>query len=375
MKTKRILTSQAIPGMIIADDVYTFNNQLIISKDSTLTSRNITRLKFYSINDIRIVVEDENASAEKNDTVLQDNQSDENSLQDIPTYTEYVKKTPEFKKFNRKFINTIKPLESTLTSLVNDRNKAIDTSEMLNETSKILSDTRNGIHVFHILQSMRNYDDLTFAHSLSVSLICNVMGGWLKFSPKDTEVLTLAGLLHDIGKILVPREILTKPGKLTDDEFTIIKNHPQLGYNTLKNQKLDRRIKYAVLMHHERCDGSGYPSSLLGPQIDDFAKIMAIADTYEAMTAPRVYRAALCPFDVIRLFESEGLQKFDPHFLLTFLEGMARTYIDHSVKLNNGMEGSIVMINTSDLSRPLVKTQDDFIDLSKHTDLQITAIL
>ncbi len=128
-------------------------------------------------------------------------------------------------------------------------------------------------------------------------------------------------------------------------------------------------------MHHERCDGSGYPSRLLTNDIDEFAKIVAIADVYDAMTSARVYRGPLCPFDVVHIFETEGLKKFEPKYLLTFLKRIMDTYMNNDVLLNNGETGTIIMINQLYLSKPVIKTAASFIDLSQEPDLYITKIL
>ena len=370
MKTKRILTNQAAPGMVVADDVYTFNNQLIIARNSVLTNRTITRLKFYSINDIRIVIEDE---------IRQEEAAPEAAApaEDQPdiSYREYVKSTPEFHHFNEEFNTGINRMEDTMQQFVNHQISDIDVSVLLTEAKKILSESRNGMHVFHMLQCMRDYDDLTYAHSLSVALICNVFGRWLNFSAEDVDALTVAGLLHDLGKLYIPHQIISKPSSLTPAEYNIIKTHPLQGYNAVKEQKLDSRVKYAILMHHERCDGTGYPSGLSSKQIDYFAKIVAIADVYEAMTSARVYREAICPFEVINVFETEGLQKHDPKYLLVFLTGMVQTYMNAKVCLNNGMEGRIVLINKLSLARPVVKVGRGYIDLSKNPDLYISKLL
>ena len=126
----------------------------------------------------------------------------------------------------------------------------------------------------------------------------------------------------------IPEEIIKKPGILTEEEYTEIKNHPRRGYNLLKPMKLDERIKKVALMHHERCDGSGYPDGLWGDQIDEFAKIVAIADVYDALTSAMVYRGALCPFEVINMVvEQDGDKRFDPKYLHPFLEGVVKSFI------------------------------------------------
>ena len=119
-------------------------------------------------------------------------------------------------------------------------------------------------------------------------------------------------------------------------------------------------------MHHEKCDGSGYPYGLKGPEIDKFAKIVTIADIFDAMTSERVYRKAMCPFSVIKSFEDEGIQKYEMKYILTFLENVSNSYLNHRVTLTNGMEGNVIFINQDDFSRPVIRTMDDqIIDLQK----------
>ena len=125
---------------------------------------------------------------------------------------------------------------------------------------------------------MREYDDETYVHSMNVALICNIFARWLRMSEEEIAKATTSGLLHDIGKIKIPDSILKKPDKLTKQEFNIIKRHPQEGYRLLLDSKLDEDVLNAVLMHHERCDGSGYPFGLMANQIGTYAKMVAIAD-------------------------------------------------------------------------------------------------
>jgi putative nucleotidyltransferase with HDIG domain len=218
-------------------------------------------------------------------------------------------------------------------------------------------------------------DDLTYAHSMSVSLICKIFGDWLRMSEQDKEVLKIAGFLHDIGKVKVPKEIINKNGKLTNVEYEIVKKHTEFGYEILKNKNIDERIKMVALMHHEKCDGSGYPNKLKKDQIIDFAKIVAIADSYEAMTASRCYREAICPFNVIEEFQINSLQHYEPKYILPLMEMMVQSYIGNHVRLSNGDTGEVIMINRHNLSRPIVKTEMDYIDLSKDKSITIEAVI
>lgn len=362
MHWKKIQTNQAVPGMIAAEDIYTYNNILIISRNTSLTDRIITRLKFYSIYEIPVFIKDE----------VKTNVTPESEEQD--TYYSSVRNTPEYKQFHQSYMSTVGSFKESIDDVIIN-GKDIDTTSLLFDTNRVLGQSRNGFHILNMLQSTRRYDDLTYIHSLNVSLICSVFGAWLRLPPDDMQTLTLAGLLHDIGKIKIPESIIKKPSKLTDIEYITVKMHTVKGYNILKDKNVDEKIANAALMHHERYDGSGYPNGLSGSRIDDFAKIIAIADVYDAMTSARIYRGPICPFEVIELFEKEGYQKYDPHYLLTFLNGIVQTYMHNDVLLSNGQQGKIIMINSNALTKPVIQTEKSFLDLSEHSNLSIVELL
>ena len=197
----------------------------------------------------------------------------------------------------------------------------------------------------------------------------------MRLPVQDIHQLTIAGMVHDIGKTQIPDEILNKPGKLTDQEFAIMKKHVDIGYDILKNKQIDNRIREAALFHHEKCDGSGYPFGLSGDKIPTFAKILAVADIYDALTADRIYRKAVCPFTAIRMLEEDSFTKLDPKYTLPFLRNVVSSYIHNNVKLDNGEIGEVVMINDRNLSRPIVKINNRFIDLSTEPKRSIIAIV
>ncbi|MBO7334309.1 MAG: HD-GYP domain-containing protein [Lachnospiraceae bacterium] len=359
---RRVNTQDLVPGMITAEDVYTFNNQLILPRGLVLTDKTITKLEFYSIINVR--VEDEMSQE-----YLDNPEADE----DI-SYSERIKKSPQFLEFKERFDNEVPKFQALIDS-VSKEGKELNVDTMLNCVDVILENDDGYLNVFDMLHNMRQYDDMTYVHSINVALICNVFARWLKMSDEETRLATVCGLLHDIGKISIPDIIIKKPAKLTQDEFAIVKKHALEGYNILRRFDISEHIMNAALMHHERCDGSGYPFGIRNSKIDTYAKLVAIADVYDAMTSARVYRGPMCPFKVIEIFENEGLQKYDTRFIMTFLENIVNTYMLHRVKLNNGTLGDVVFINRSSLARPTIKSKDDFIDLSLHPELYIEAIV
>lgn len=355
---------QIMPGTKLLEDVY-YNNELILSKGTVLNETMISRLKKYGIYQVVVEIEDNSI------------QEDIIEVEEADIYSQKVyeiRKSKEFDKFEKTFAENIAHVEKIFSGVIfND--EEIKANILLEQVDGILSNGRNGFHILEMMTCVKKYDDVTFAHCLNVGMLSNVIGKWLGKSPKELEILTLAGILHDIGKLMIPAEIIDKKGKLTDEEYTLVKTHSKHGYNILKNQNLDQRIKYAALMHHERVDGSGYPQHLEKDRIDDFAKIVSIADVYDAMTANRSYRKGMCPFKAISIMEDDGFQKYDAEYLLTFLRNTAEAYINMPVRMSDDTKGKIVQINPYQVSKPLVLTENGFVDLSKNKELTIKEIL
>ena len=241
---KRVNTSDLVPGMVTAEDVYNFNNQLILPRGIILTDSTITKLAFYSV--LTLYVEDQ--------LVVQSAQTDDYTT----SYTDRLKRSPEFTRFHKEFENDVDSFRGAMNDVI-EKGSPLDVNKLMNHTLNILDLAATTPNVFDMLHCMREYDDETYVHSMNVALICNIFARWLRMSEEEIAKATTSGLLHDIGKIMIPESILKKPDKLTKQEFNIIKRHPQEGYRLLLGSKLDEDVLNAVLMHHERCDGSGYP--------------------------------------------------------------------------------------------------------------------
>lgn len=371
-RMKRVPLFKLVPGMVTSEDVYTPSNQLIVPKRTTLTDKLITKLELYDILNVRID-EIETEARKAKGAAAQIMQADlvEQEEPEGESYSEIIKSSPEFIEFQQHFDHAIEGFKDSMNAIL-EQGEPIDVNQVFENTIDTFDmEHNNSFGFFHFLQNMRQYDDLTYAHCLNVSLISNVLAGWLHFSEEDQKLATLCGLFHDIGKLTIPDSITKKPDKLTDEEYKIMKNHTVSGFRLLQNQDVDDHIKNSALMHHEKCDGSGYPMGLMGDQIDKFAKIVAIADVYDAMSAARVYRGPLCPFKVIEIFEKEGLQCYETEYILCFLENVVQTFINNRVKLTNGLIGDIVYINKHHLARPMVQCGSKFIDLSQEKDVSI----
>ena len=355
---KRIRIQDLEPGMIAATDVYNRQDQLVLSAGTVLTEKIINRLSIYNIYFVRIKEIEKVEEAEVGQS-----------------YAEKVRNSEAFKEFHQEFDETVELMQSVISDFASNEVTMDAVNQVVDEAIIMIDADHKEFNVFDIVHNMRQSSDITYAPSINVAMICHTIAKWVGMSEEEATMAFTCGILHDIGKLRIPDEIINKTEKLTKEEFDLLKTHPIEGYNMLKELPIDKHIKNAALMHHERSDGSGYPIGMKGNDIDKFARIVAIADVYEAATAPRVYRKGLSPFEVFELFEKEGIQKYDTHMIMTFMEKLADTYMLNRVRLSNDMIGKIVFINKQAVSRPVVKCGETFIDLSKETDITIAEII
>lgn len=359
---KRLSITQLVPGMIVAEDVYDLEHELLLPKGTVLTDKLITKLDLYGI--LTIFAEE----------VLPTLDPPKEPYETESSYYERIKSSPEFQLFKEEFESEVELFRENINQVV-QKNTTLDVETLLHNTLSIVANHSGSISLLDMLQNMREYDDSTYTHSLNVALICNILAGWLKLPTEQVELATACGLFHDIGKMMIPYSIIAKPGKLSEEEFATVKKHPSLGFQLLQAQNVDEHVKNAALMHHERNDGSGYPLKLKGNQIDPYARMVAIADVYDAMTAARCYRGPLCPFRVIEMFESEGFQKYDASILLPFLENVVNSCLQNRCLLSDGRTGTIIYINKEKLSRPVIQCGEEYVNLADLPDVEIEKLL
>lgn len=351
---KKVSLIELKPGMVTAEDVLNYDMKMVVPKGVVLTENIISRLESYSIYYVSI----------ENEVVEQlYNKSVEPSAKTEAPIPESSKSriynSEQFAVFSRDFNQCADHFKDSLMKALY-KHEPFNAEGLLSETMQLMKQGETHVSVFDMLLNMRNIDDSIYAHCIDVALISNMLARWLHFSEEEQRLATACGLFHDVGKFMLPQTILRKPDRLTAEEFEIVKTHTTEGLHLLsKFSNIPKEVRNAALMHHEKCDGSGYPYGLKGDEIDNYSKIVTIADIFDAMTSERVYRSAMCPFTVIKAFEDEGIQKYDPKYILTFLENVANSYLNHRVSLSNGMEGNVIFINQSDYSLPIIKCDND----------------
>lgn len=366
----KLSTTKLEPGMIVGSDVLNYDNKTVIAKGTKLSQTLITRLELYGI--LSIYVED--APVDSSGEEAADEAAEKKPVTEESSYLEKVKDSELFKEFKNDYEENKKSLEFHVSEMVN-KNVEVDPVMLLEGPLDMISKAGSRASVIDMLHAMRGFDDSTFAHCMNVALLNYVVADWLKWNKADIEMAMMCGMLFDIGKLKVSREILNKKTPLSDSELKEVRKHAEYGYQVLRDKTLPDHVKNTAIMHHERSDGSGYPLKLRTEKIDMFARLTAVTDVYDAMTSARVYRPAICPFKVVEIFEDEGLEKYDPDIIMTFLKNVTYTYIQNSCRLSDGSEGVIIMLNTGEYSRPVVKCGNTFVDLTKHKELSIEALI
>lgn len=361
---RTIPLSEATAKMVTASDLVTEHGQIIAKRGEVLTTALITKLRFYEIKEITI---EDSAPASAPAPVVIEN--------DASSYTERTRQSPEFILFKELYNVNIELIEQAYKNIKEENFSQLDLDDLLLNLNSLFQD-RTTLSLLNTIHTLGEIDNI-YASNINVAIISRGLGRWLKFPKQSLDTATLAGLFHDIGKLSVPDAILNKQGKLTDEEFEVMKNHTIYGQRMLKKVPgMNKNIVNAAGQHHEKYDGTGYPMGLEGTEIDPYAAIVAIADVYEAMTAYRPHRKPLTAFQVIASFENDGLQKYNPKYILTFLQRLASAYQNRMVKLNDGRRARIIYLNQSKLSRPIVEFEDkSTVDLSRNFNLEIQEII
>lgn len=349
--SKQILSVEDLKvGMVSVNDIK-FDGRVLVGKNVPLTETIIKRLKnSYLYQRIEVYFETQDTTEETNSS-----------------------------------FKTVNEVNATLDELSNNLNDLFDNIETLKATGidelrKFAIDIENELESTHALVKSiilnGSKSDTIYRHSVNVAAISSILGKWLELPGDQIKLLTYSALLHDFGKTKINQNILNKPGPLTKEELAQIKLHTVSAYNLVKEIPfLDKAVSYGVLMHHERLDGSGYPLGLKDNNIHTFGKIIAIADTFDAINSDRPYKISSTPINALITLQQESLHRLDYHYCKVFLEHLLNYYTGENVLLNTNAVCKILNLNINDLSNPLLLSGSDLIDFRHHKNLQIQKIL
>lgn len=323
-------------GMILAKPLLGKNDELLLNKGVVLFSSYVSKIKQHGY--YGIYIEDElSKEIEIPDTIDEKMRFEAiKSVRDVFSNIEEGKSIPRH-------------IYRSLTDVIEDIVKNI---------------LENKDAIVNIID-LKAFDDYTFYHCVNVCILSIVIGKALKLNKKQLFDLALTAILHDIGKTFVPREILNKNDRLSDEEFEIIKTHSSKGYCYVKDNFDIPAVSYVgILHHHERYDGNGYPMGVEGEKISLFGRIVAVSDVYDAITSDRPYRKALPSFEAIEYIMGNSGIAFDPEITRVFTRKIAPYPVGTSVRLSNDMIGLIAENYEDCCTRPKIK-------IFKHGDTEV----
>jgi putative nucleotidyltransferase with HDIG domain len=238
--------------------------------------------------------------------------------------------------------------------LYNDTSSDNFTSTTKNITDDLMRAITDNDAVAVDISALKISDEYTFKHSVDVATIAMILAKQQGLSKKQIYDIGVAGLLHDVGKTKVPLDILNKPGRLDESEFAIMKQHSVFGYRMIKDRgEFDEEICLAVLQHHEKINGKGYPVGFSEQQITPYAKLLSVADIYDALVTERPYKKAFSQRDAVEMIMSMT-EELDMDAMHTFLESMILYPVDSVVELSNGELAKVVKNNPHYILRPTV---------------------
>ena len=239
---------------------------------------------------------------------------------------------------------------------------------------------KEGATAVSMIYTMNQEGDYNLHHCVHLAILGGLMAKWMGLRGIDRQNLVLAGLFLDIGKQFIPKDLLEKKGRLTEEEFDILKNHVVDSFKLLKGSELSGRtdLMNGVIQHHERGDGSGYPSGLEADQISPFGKVLAVLDSYDAMASSRTYAEKRSPFEVFKILYADVLDgKLDSEYAVLFMRKLNAALNGCWLRLSDGTAGRIVYIDESRVTAmPVVQLTDGgFIDLNTVKDITVVEIM
>jgi HD-GYP domain-containing protein (c-di-GMP phosphodiesterase class II) len=322
----RYKLSQILPGMEVGRPIMDRRGMTLLTEGTVLNEKLLRRLASFGLHEIDIK---EQSSLEE-----------ESLLFEVEQLKQY-----------RTAVNNVKVLFNSIISY-----KKVALRQFQDIASNQIAPLVISPFAINYLNLERSLDDYTFCHSINVALLAGLIGKWLHYSAAEINDLILAGLLHDIGKTQIPISILKKAGTLSKDEMQLAQLHATHSYNLLSSvEGLSADVVLGIVQHHERLDGSGYPGNIKHGKVHHYARVIAIADIYDAMTSDRVYNHKVTPFVAADALASDMIAKLDVGICTTFLDQFRYSILGNSVQLLDGQEGQIVYLGEFLNPSPVIK--------------------
>lgn len=338
-------TDKLVAGNVVARTIQGSGDMLMIAKGVMLTDNIIARMKSHGIQ--LVCIEDKLDTQDVIDIVPQALR-----MEAVSVIKEVTLAMKDSVKPKGNFVNV---LDSIVTAIIHE----------------LTSNNKNLVSVL----DLKTYDNYTFEHSVNVAILSLVTGMEIGCDYSKLKNIGVGALLHDIGKTLIPVDILNKKGKLTEEEFDLVKKHPALGYHKSKlTLDIDPTARAIILQHHEKINGTGYPSGKTDDTIHEYARIVAVCDIYDALASNRPYRRRWPIKETLDLLKSICGTHIDTQIYTAFMGRISPFPPGIRVSVSNGKEGFV--LNNENNLRPLVGFADgSVLDLNKETHYYIREIV
>ncbi|MCM3783233.1 HD-GYP domain-containing protein [Neobacillus mesonae] len=348
----RLHVTDLKPGLLLQSDTFNPSGVQLMTAGALLDDSDIDKLKLHGIDYVDI--EEPSMPSKTPDAILKFSPP-ESLLKLVPMFDTTIEGTGSiFKQAMTSGTFTMQDVDDLLQPM----------TEQLIEQKDVVA----------LLLLLDRDDEYTYNHSVQIGILTYYMASWLGYSPDECYNISKAGYLIDIGKSLVPKKLLHKPGKLSTEEFRIMKKHAKQGYDIIMESTGNELFALPALQHHEREDGSGYPYGLRKDDIHPYSRIAAVADVYSAMTTNRIYQSKQEYISVLCELYGLSFGQLNAEVTQSFIKHLLPNFIGKKVLLTTGDTGTIVMNNPNDYFRPLVRCAKTFIDLAKHREIAIVEI-
>ncbi|MCB2288667.1 HD-GYP domain-containing protein [Clostridium sp. CS001] len=350
MLSKKVLPINTLQaGMISSMDI-SVDGTVLLAKGVAITQQMISKLK-------------QNYIIDKVEVYLDDNSSEASPLK--------VKTAEELEGTFNEFSSNLENIFENISTLKNP-----EITEIQAFSHRIQEEFSATGMVIRNIVTYGSGSNSIYRHSVNVAAISFILGKWVGLNEKDLNLLTYSAILHDFGKMKISMDIIGKEPNLTPKELETFRTHPVIGYHFVKEiPYVDASVGLAVLMHHERLDGSGYPLQAKGDKISKFARIIAIADLFDKANSNRHSETVKGPLGVLKLIQDESITKLDSTYCNMFLNHIVNYYMGENVILNDQRVCKIIQVHINDLTKPTLLDDNGFLDLKKEKDLYVEKLV
>ena len=340
IKRKFISTRLLEPGMVIDQSLVDQSRRVLIARKTTLDEFMISELRKMRVNGVYI------------------REGEEEPEVDIEISPEVVAVIQKLEKDDKKKVQLSESVKKRVATGVQFLFTDTGNADFANVANDITNDLMKAIEendaIAMNVDALKISDEYTFKHSVDVATMAMIVAKQMQWDSKEVYDIGVAGLLHDVGKSKIPEELINKPGRLTDEEFEIMKQHSVFGYRLLKEKgDLSEDILLGVLQHHEKINGRGYPMQVENKYIGRYARILAVVDVYDALVTERAYKKAFSQRDAIEIIMSMT-EELDINAVKSFLNSVILYPVGSVVQLSNGERARVVENSPGYPMRPKV---------------------